>query len=101
MILKKVFFIIVDEASDSSHRQQLSLVLRFVDCDMNVRGEFISFLLCKWGLTGKQHAKLILEALDALTRDYSKEILSLHKSTKIIKSIYTCRCFKNCFDCPG
>jgi hypothetical protein len=58
---------IADEASDSSHKEQLSLVLRFVDCDMNIREEFISFLHCKWGLSGEQLAKLILESLTALT----------------------------------
>ena len=63
----KFYTIIADEASDSSHKEQLSLVLRFVDCDMNIREEFISFLHCKWGLSGKQLARLILEALDALT----------------------------------
>jgi hypothetical protein len=34
---------------------------------MNIREEFISFLHCKWGLSGEQLAKLILESLTALT----------------------------------
>ena len=63
----KFFTIIADEAADSSHKEQMSLVLRFVDSEMNVREEFISFLQCKWGLTGANLAKLILEALDNLT----------------------------------
>ncbi|XP_046863323.1 52 kDa repressor of the inhibitor of the protein kinase-like [Xenia sp. Carnegie-2017] len=54
-------------ASDSSHKEQMSLVLRFVDTDMNIREEFISFLFCKWGLSGAQLAKLLLEALKELT----------------------------------
>ena len=45
----------------------MSLVLRFVDINMNIREEFIAFLQCKWGLSGEQLAKLILEALNDLT----------------------------------
>ncbi len=47
--------------------QMKSLVLQFVDSCMNVREEFICFLHCKWGLSGQNLAKLILEALDELT----------------------------------
>ncbi|CAB3979945.1 Hypothetical predicted protein [Paramuricea clavata] len=54
-----------DEAADSSHKEQMSLVLHFVD--MNIQEEFIAFLQCRWGLTGEQLAKLILEALNNLT----------------------------------
>ncbi len=63
----KFFSIIADEAADSSHKEQMSLVLRFVDADMNIREEFIAFLQCKWGLSGAQLAKRILEALSDLT----------------------------------
>ena len=63
----RFYTIIADEAADSSHKEQLSLVLRFVDSGMNVREEFICFLHCKWGLSGQNLAKLILEALDELT----------------------------------
>ena len=63
----RYYSIIADEASDSSHKEQLSLVLRFIDSGMNVREEFICFMHCKWGLSGKNLAKLILEGLDDLT----------------------------------
>ena len=63
----KFYSIIADEASDSSGKKQMSLVLCFVDSEMNIREEFIAFLHCKWGLSGAQLAKLILEALDNLT----------------------------------
>ena len=33
--------------ADSSHKEQMSLVLRFVDINMNIREEFIAFLQCK------------------------------------------------------
>ena len=63
----KFYTSIADEASDSSGKEQMSLVLRFVDGEMNIREEFIAFLHCKWGLSGAQLAQLILEALDNLT----------------------------------
>ena len=59
----KFYSIIVDEASDSSGKEEMSLLLRFVDSEMNIREEFIAFLHCKWGLSGAQLAKLILEAV--------------------------------------
>ena len=45
----------------------MSLVLRFVDGDYNIREEFIAFMNCKWGLSGAQLAKLLLETLSDLT----------------------------------
>ena len=52
------FSAIADEAADSSHREQMSLVLRFVDSNMNIGEECIAFLHCKYGLSGAQLAKL-------------------------------------------
>ena len=60
----KFFSIIADEAADCSNKEQLSLVLRFVDKDCNIREDFLGFLYCKWGLTGQSLAKLILDAID-------------------------------------
>ncbi|XP_028406782.1 52 kDa repressor of the inhibitor of the protein kinase-like [Dendronephthya gigantea] len=62
----KFFTIIADEAADSSHKEQMALVLRFVDKNMDIREEFIAFLQCKWGLSGENLAKLILDALNDL-----------------------------------
>ena len=62
----KFFTIIADEAADSSHKEQMALVLRFVDKNMDVREEFIAFLQCKWGLSGENLAKLLLDALNDL-----------------------------------
>ena len=61
------FSAIADEAADSSHKEKMSLVLHFVDSDMNIREEFIAFLHCKYGLSGAQLAKLLLDALNDLT----------------------------------
>ena len=44
----------------------MALVLRFVDKNMDIREEFIAFLQCKWGLSGENLAKLLLNALSDL-----------------------------------
>ena len=62
----KFFTIIADEAADSSHKEQMALVLQFVDKNMDIREEFIAFLQCKWGLSGENLAKLLLGALNDL-----------------------------------
>ena len=68
----KFYCIIADEASDSSRKKQMSLVLCFVDSEMNIKEEFIAFLHCKWGLSGAQLAKLILEALGDLRLSWAR-----------------------------
>lgn len=62
----KFFSIIAGEAKDSSHKEQMSLVLCFVDSDCSIRVEFIGFLDWKWELNFAQLAKLLLETLDDL-----------------------------------
>ena len=59
----KCFSIIADEAADCSNKEQLSLVLRFVDGTQNIREDFVRFLHCKWGLSGESLAKLVLDEL--------------------------------------
>lgn len=63
----KFFSIIADEAADSSHKEQMSFVLRFVDRNMNIREDFIAFQHCKWGLDGAGLAALVLQTLTNLT----------------------------------
>ena len=50
MMSKNVLFnyLLIRQASDSSHKEQMSLVLHFVDDKMDIREEFIAFLHCKW-----------------------------------------------------
>ena len=55
------FSILADEASDISNKEQLSLVLRFVDENNEIREEFICFLHCDSGLSGESLAKLIMD----------------------------------------
>ena len=48
------------------HKKQMALVLHFFDKNMNIREEFIGFLQCKWGLSGQNLSKLLLDALNNL-----------------------------------
>ena len=45
--------IIADECSDSSMKEHLSLVIRFVDENYNIREEFLRFIHCSEGLSGQ------------------------------------------------
>ena len=44
-------------------KEQLSLVLRFVDDNQNIREDFVRLLHCKWGLSGESPTKLVLDEL--------------------------------------
>ena len=67
-VKENIFFsILADEASDCSNKEQMSLVLRFVDSDLNIREDFIKFIHCKWGLAGADLAAVILKALEGFS----------------------------------
>ncbi|XP_065671304.1 52 kDa repressor of the inhibitor of the protein kinase-like [Hydra vulgaris] len=68
----KYFSIIADEASDSSNKEQLSLVIRFVDSKFNIREEFISFLHCTNGVTGEGLFDILLKSVS----DFSLDIMN-------------------------
>ena len=70
-IKKAVFFSIIgDEASDSSTKEQLSLVIRFFDSErIEVTEEFVGFIHCSEGLTGEALASVILKRLKELGLD--------------------------------
>ena len=67
----KFFSILCDEASDSSNKEQMSMVLCFVDDNFNVREDFIKYIHCKEGLSGQNLASVILKGLEELTLDVS------------------------------
>ena len=62
----KFFSIIADEAADSSGQEQMSLVVRFVDMNANIRDEFVGFVHCKYGLSGSDLSVALLEKLKNL-----------------------------------
>ncbi|XP_057310648.1 zinc finger MYM-type protein 1-like [Hydractinia symbiolongicarpus] len=69
-IKNNVFYsILADEASDSSHKEQMSLVLRFVDDSFNIREEFIQFIHCDEGLSGKDLQSVLCKCLEHLKLD--------------------------------
>ena len=59
----KFFSICADEAADCSNKEQLPLILRFVDESNTIREEFIDFILCDTGTTGVAIAEKILTAV--------------------------------------
>ena len=60
------FSILADEASDCSNQEQLSLVIRYVGSDCIIREEFLGFLHCDLGLSGKALAETVLGGLTDL-----------------------------------
>ena len=67
----KFFAILGDEAMDCSKKSQFSIVLRFVDCQGNIREEFLEFAECKYGLRGEDLEKTVLETLEKFGLDIS------------------------------
>ena len=60
------FTIIVDEVTDRSNKEQLSLVLRYVSPEDNQIGEdFVAFLECDCSITGRALADKILTFLSS------------------------------------
>ena len=65
----KYFSVCADEAADVSSKEQLPLVLRFVDEAGAIREEFIEFILCESGTTGEALARTITSALEGYSLD--------------------------------
>ena len=67
------YTVLADEVTDISNKEQLSLVLRYVDPDTNqVREDLISFLECDEGITGRCLAKKITDSLESFGLDLGK-----------------------------
>ena len=60
------FSLLADEASDSSNKEQLPLVVRFVDKENNVREEFVGFYESEDGINGEAIATLVMKAIQEL-----------------------------------
>ena len=56
----KYFSILSDEAADISNKENLSVVIRFLDSTKTVREEFVGFYLCEDGTTGAAIKDLII-----------------------------------------
>ena len=49
----KIFAVLADEASDVSNREQMALIIRFVDKQHMIREEFLRFIHCEAGTSGE------------------------------------------------
>lgn len=68
----KWYTVIADEVTDVSNKEQLSLVLRYVDPDtLSVREDLIGFVECDTGITGRGLADKITSSLEAFGLDLS------------------------------
>ena len=63
------FSVIADEAMDSSQKEQLSLVLRYVDSSLDILEEFVGFIHLRDGLTDKAISDAILKKVSDLGLD--------------------------------
>nr|XP_047137463.1 52 kDa repressor of the inhibitor of the protein kinase-like [Hydra vulgaris] len=68
----KYFSIIADEASDCATIEQLSIVIRYVDLNSNIKEVFLCFFECKTGTSGLSIATNILETLKEFGLDIRK-----------------------------
>lgn len=67
-----IFTVLADEAMDSSSKEQLSLVLKFVDGSNYLKEEFVGFTHLKDGLTGKAISDAIIRRVTELGLDISR-----------------------------
>ena len=65
----KFYSVLADEAVDINVKEQMPIVLRFVDSSDEIREEFISFVHCDTGTTGKALSHKILSSLEELQLD--------------------------------
>lgn len=63
------FSILADEVMDSLNKEQLSLVLRYVDKNFNIKESFVKFIHLATGLSGKSLADSILSSIYDLGLD--------------------------------
>ena len=62
----RLFSVLADEAADVSYKENMSMVVRFVDTSRNMREEFVGFHLCEEGTSGEAIKQLILNAISDL-----------------------------------
>ena len=63
----KWYTVIADEVTDASNKEQLSIVLRYVEGDsLSVREDLIGFVECDTGISGRSLANKIISFLEEL-----------------------------------
>ena len=63
------FSVLAYEAADISNIEQMPLVIRFVDNQEKIRGEFMGLIPCSEGMKGKDKANAILWAVEGIGLD--------------------------------
>ena len=58
-----MFAILADESTDCSNKEQLALIIRFVDKKNEIREEFLKFIYMDSGVRGEELKSKILESL--------------------------------------
>lgn len=70
---RNIFSLCADEAADCSNKEQIAVVIRFVDPDtLDMREEFMDFLVCDSGTTGRVLADMSLGWLESKQLDKTK-----------------------------
>ena len=64
------YSILVDEATDASNKEQTAIVVRFVDSAGDIREDFLRFVQCTDGVTGRALADLILAKMEKWEWDW-------------------------------
>ena len=66
----KIFALIFDGASDISNKEQLSFCLRFADSINDIREEFLKFIHCDEGVTGRNLFEAVTNTLSEFGLDF-------------------------------
>ena len=61
-----VYSVLADEATDCSSKEQMPIVLRYVDSNKEINERFVKFVECDDGMTGEALAKNVEDALDEI-----------------------------------
>ena len=65
----KFFTILADEVIDSSGKSQMSLVIRYINSEFNVKEDFLSYIHCEEGLSGEALTNVLLKTLKSFSLD--------------------------------
>ena len=65
----KFVSVLCDEASDSSNKEQLSFCLRYVDENGHICEDFLKYIHCQSGLSGKDLYNEIISSLESFNLD--------------------------------
>ena len=67
----KIFAVIADESRDCSNKEQMPLIVRYVDKHSSIVEAFLAFVECEYGTSGEQLATLIELSCESIGLDMS------------------------------